>query len=142
MRILIAVDDSVESRDATRTAFEFFGPNHDYSILSVGRREPIYLSGYPAGGFASAAAIDDAISAAEANADAAASAAEEVLPVQAETSLEMGPPGELICAKAAESNSDLIVIGSHDRNFLQRLLDPDVGRHVVDNAPCPVLVVR
>ena len=65
MNILISIDDSAESRDAVSTAFELYGPNHDYSIVSVSVSTPVYLTGYPGGGFASSTAMNDAVNWAE-----------------------------------------------------------------------------
>lgn len=54
----------------------------------------------------------------------------------------MGHIGESLCRAATEHKSDVIVIGSHDKSVWQRLFDPSVGRYLIDNAPCAVLVVH
>ena len=43
---------------------------------------------------------------------------------------------------AHECNCDLIVIGSHGRSGLARMLTGSTAERVVRHAPCPVLVVR
>lgn len=48
---------------------------------------------------------------------------------------------EIITA-AHECNCDLIVIGSHGRTGLARILTGSTAERVVRHAPCPVLVVR
>lgn len=48
---------------------------------------------------------------------------------------------EIITA-AHECNCDLIVIGSHGRTGLARMLTGSTAERVVRHAPCPVLVVR
>jgi nucleotide-binding universal stress UspA family protein len=53
-----------------------------------------------------------------------------------------GDPGESIVAAAGAENVDLIVVGTHGRGTIKRLLLGSVSEHVVRNAPCPVLVVR
>lgn len=53
-----------------------------------------------------------------------------------------GPPPAEICAYAAAQGFDLIVIGSHGRTGLQRLLLGSVAERVVRHASVPVLVVR
>jgi nucleotide-binding universal stress UspA family protein len=53
-----------------------------------------------------------------------------------------GEPAEQI-VKAAESwKADLVVIGSHGRGALGRMLLGSVAEAVMRRAPCPVLVVR
>ncbi len=141
MKVLIAVDDSAESRHAVDIAYQFFGADADYSILSVGDRPPIFVGGYGAGAMPTAADLTLQLDAAHGAAEDAVSHAVERLP-GAETDVEDGWAGSIICQFAEEHRSDVIVIGSHDRNFWLRLLDPSVGRHVIDHAPCPVLVVR
>ena len=47
--------------------------------------------------------------------------------------------GIIHCAK--EFQADLIVIGTHNRHGLGRLLMGSVAEHVVRNSPVPVLVV-
>lgn len=53
-----------------------------------------------------------------------------------------GDPGESIVAAAESENADLIVVGTHGRGSIGRLLLGSVSEHVVRNAPCPVLVIR
>ena len=47
-----------------------------------------------------------------------------------------------ILAAAHECNCDLIVIGSHGRSGLTRMLAGSTAERVVRHAPCPVLIVR
>jgi nucleotide-binding universal stress UspA family protein len=47
--------------------------------------------------------------------------------------------GIITCAK--EFNADIIVIGTHSRTGLDRLLMGSVSEHVVRHSPVPVLVV-
>lgn len=140
--VLIAVDDTAESRNAVDTAYRFFGPGADYSVLSVGDRPPIFVGGYGAGAMPTAADITVQLEAAHTAAEHAAREAADRLPGGADTDVESGRAGITICDYASEHRSDVIVIGTHDRNFWDRLFTPSVGRHVIDNAPCPVLVVR
>ena len=56
--------------------------------------------------------------------------------------LRVGVPFEQIVAAAADEKVDMIVIGTHGRSGLNRLLLGSVAERVVRVAPCPVLTVR
>lgn len=53
-----------------------------------------------------------------------------------------GPPAETIVRFAREGHVDLIVMGTHGRAGLQRMLLGSVAEKVLRMAPCPVLTVR
>ena len=53
-----------------------------------------------------------------------------------------GDPGESIVLAAEAEGVDLVVVGTHGRGTIGRLLLGSVSDHVVRNAPWPVLVVR
>ena len=55
---------------------------------------------------------------------------------------EMGDPAAMICSVARDLGVDVVVIGSHGKGFLSRVLLGSVSEHVTRHAPCPVLVVR
>lgn len=149
MKILIGVDDSTQSRDAVSTAFEFFGSNAEYTIASVGERVvsrsgAIFATGYPASTHLTGLDLANEYARAEMAAERAARKAQDSLPPETEASIEseLGSVGQQLCRLAEEQASDVIVIGSQDKNVWQRLFDPSVGRYLIDNACCPVLVVR
>ncbi len=147
MRVLIGVDDSAESRDAVTTAFELFGPAAEYTIASVGRRQAsglLFTAGFPGSIYGNGAELADQFSAAESAAEETARSAQEHLPTDADAVVEgeVGHVGRQLCRMAADEQSNVVVIGSHDRGVWERLLDPSVGRYLIDNAPCPVLVIR
>jgi nucleotide-binding universal stress UspA family protein len=56
--------------------------------------------------------------------------------------LEEGDPATAILQNAQERQCDLIVMGSHGRTGLGRLLMGSVAEQVVRKAPCPVLTVK
>jgi len=56
--------------------------------------------------------------------------------------LEEGDPATVIQQVAQEVNADLIVMGTHGRKGLVRLLLGSVAEQTVRQAPCPVLTVR
>jgi nucleotide-binding universal stress UspA family protein len=55
---------------------------------------------------------------------------------------EEGNAVDLILEVAEEASADLIVMGTHGRSGLGRLLMGSVAEQVVRKAPCPVLTVK
>lgn len=56
--------------------------------------------------------------------------------------VSVGNPGNEITAYAEEIGADLIVLPSHGRTGIKRLLIGSVAERVCRIAPCPVLVLR
>jgi nucleotide-binding universal stress UspA family protein len=56
--------------------------------------------------------------------------------------LPVGDPSIEIVKAAREWPADLIVIGSHGRQGVSRMLLGSVAEAVTRHAPCPVLVIR
>jgi nucleotide-binding universal stress UspA family protein len=56
--------------------------------------------------------------------------------------LEDGPPAARILSVAESEGVDLLVVGTHGRTGLNRLLMGSVAEHVVQAASCPVVTVR
>jgi len=57
------------------------------------------------------------------------------------TRIEEGSIGEKIIEVAEEEQCDLIILGSQKRKGIRRLFGDNVLKKVIDNSPCPVLVV-
>lgn len=53
-----------------------------------------------------------------------------------------GEPGPSIVDAAMSEQVDMVIVGSHGRGSVGRLLIGSVSDFVVRNSPCPVLVVR
>ena len=53
-----------------------------------------------------------------------------------------GEPGPAIVEAAGSEAADLVVVGSHGRGRVGRMVLGSVSDHVVRHAPCPVLIVR
>ncbi|MDD5390352.1 MAG: universal stress protein [Gallionellaceae bacterium] len=62
--------------------------------------------------------------------------------VAADSVVKEGNPAQAIVAAAAENDCDLIIVGSHGRTGLDRLLMGSVSQQVVIQAKCPVLVAK
>lgn len=56
--------------------------------------------------------------------------------------LVVGSPAHAICDLADEEGVDMIVMGTHGRTGLRRLLMGSVAEHVVRWANCPVLTFK
>jgi nucleotide-binding universal stress UspA family protein len=56
--------------------------------------------------------------------------------------LEEGDPAAEILRVAAESDCDVIMMGTHGRTWMARVLMGSVAEQVVRRATCPVLVVK
>jgi universal stress protein A len=66
------------------------------------------------------------------------------LNVRAVAEVHVGPrpPGETIIDLAGRRDIELIVMGTHGRSGLERLVLGSVAEHVVRHATCPVVTVR
>lgn len=58
------------------------------------------------------------------------------------TRLRTGKPAEEIAEQARESHADLLVVSSHGKGVVRRVLVGSTTLGVLQDAPCPVLVVR
>jgi len=56
--------------------------------------------------------------------------------------LEMGDPVRVVCDYAQKSNHDLVVMGTHGRTGLSRVLAGSVAENIVRHCSVPVLTVR
>lgn len=59
-----------------------------------------------------------------------------------QTQIESAAPAEQILAYADEEDIDLVVMGTHGRRGLDRMLFGSVTEEVVRKAPCPTLTIR
>jgi nucleotide-binding universal stress UspA family protein len=56
--------------------------------------------------------------------------------------IDVGDPAHTILSAARAWPAELIIVGSHDRGPLERLLIGSVSRKIIDSAQCSVLVAR
>jgi nucleotide-binding universal stress UspA family protein len=59
-----------------------------------------------------------------------------------ETRVELGDPRELLVRTADAVGADLVVVGSHGRTGLPRLVMGSVASYVVSHAHCDVMVIK
>jgi nucleotide-binding universal stress UspA family protein len=62
--------------------------------------------------------------------------------VRVESQVMEGDPVDMILLAADETHSDVIVMGTHGRTALARLLLGSVAESVLRKAPCPVLTAK
>lgn len=146
MHALIATDGSEVSLDAARKGVELLDPTK-VTLLTVADTQVAVDSG--AGGFEG-----NLLSPAESEAAREAILAEgreeigatlEVIGVDpgiVDHRLVEGSAGQMITHVADEVGADVVVVGSHGRGFLQRVVLGSVSEYVVRHSRVPVLVVR
>jgi len=69
-------------------------------------------------------------------------ASKNIQGVKYEILTEIGDPATAIIDTAAAKASDVIVMGTHGRKALMRVLMGSVAEQVLREAPCPVIVYR
>jgi nucleotide-binding universal stress UspA family protein len=142
MRILLAFDGSSPSHDAVNEVARRPWPRATtVRIISV---VTPYVPG--AGEFVPGATTPlEVIEVHEREArEAAARAADRLssLGVPVEITTRQGDPATAIVEEAEDWSADLIVVGSHGRTGIQRLLLGSVAQAVVSRARCSVEIVR
>ena len=147
MKVLIGTDGSDDAVAAARHALTVLAPAETVTLVCVVEPPAIETAGMEsgmAGGLATADEIDSAWTAVNAEAAVALDRTEAALSGGApiEQVVEAGAAGPAICRVAQERAADVVVVGSRGRGAIRRALMGSVSTHVVNNAPCPVLVVR
>ncbi len=143
MHILIATDGSPSSIDAARAARAILRVADHVTLLNVLTEVP----GDDAGGFEGSVyspGEQDRLweqELAEAGRELETTAA-ALTKAKIDKRIEAGDVGGTVCRVAGELGVDVIVVGSHGRGAIERLLLGSVSEQVVRHAPCPVLVVR
>ncbi len=144
-RVLVAVDEAPQSLRAARAAVNLFaGPDTEFLVINVAGLPVRWLGG---GMYGEAVTVPmdtwlpdverierDQTEGVRAEAAAAGVPDPDIL-------VAFGDPVEKICAAADDHDVDVIVVGSHDKGFLRRLIDPSVADHIVHATSRPVLVV-
>lgn len=163
-RVLIAIDGSDLDTRLAEAALGLFGADAEYWAVNVQRAPTtlpvgahptvpgMYAGAYVGYGVAypftppqphDAASVssgvgDDAADRREAAAhEAAVSAGIEDAAVIAES----GDPPTAILSAADRHGADVIVVGSRDRSWWSRLIEPSVSGDVIEASPVPVLVI-
>jgi nucleotide-binding universal stress UspA family protein len=59
-----------------------------------------------------------------------------------ETHVGIGKTSEVIRQLAVDVNADFIIVGTHDKNVLERLTQGSVVRELLSDAPCTIVIAR
>jgi nucleotide-binding universal stress UspA family protein len=133
--ILLATDGSKYSAFATEKAI-------DFARSYGGRLTAVSVVDVPDELFAEAPfLVDDLVDKAKGYVEMVKKKADDS-GVPTQTLVREGESYQSIIKIATEGNADMIVMGSHGRTGLKRLLMGSVTEKVIGHAPCPVLVVK
>ena len=133
MKIVLGYDGSENARRALERAAKFAGEDGRVIVVSVATA---LVGGARSAGVAGAE-LGHATSALE-----EAAALLSASGVQSEQVEGLGDPAHEIVEVAKQQQADLVVVGTRNRDFTERLLLGSVSTDVVHHAPCDVLVVR
>jgi nucleotide-binding universal stress UspA family protein len=145
VHVLIATDGSELAQAAARAAFTIVPAPKKVTLLAVSEATPEIVA--DGGGIEGPTMTPDELEAllAESNrhADAALLGLSTLVPdgVDLDRVLEHGDPGATIVAVSERVGADVVVVGSHGKGWLKRVVLGSVSAYVVHHAPCPVLVV-
>ena len=147
MMALLAIDDDRPSRQAAYAAANWLPAGCHLVALHVGPSvASLAVAPVPGAGIAGASYTSHLASALPTDAELEATArqvARDALERHTgSVRVERGDPASMICRVAEEIEADLIVVGTGDRGWLGRLVDPSVSSSVASDAPCSVLIVR
>lgn len=143
MKILIGVDDSEHSNAAVEYVKNAEWPEGTKVFVLSAVRAPVMVNTevYVGGPYANDQAFDEAIKYGE---ELTARVEQEFRDVGLDTEARViqGDPRMVIVDTARTVSADLVVVGSHGRTGLAKLMLGSVASHVITHAPCDVLVVK
>jgi nucleotide-binding universal stress UspA family protein len=158
--VLIAVDGSESSVEAVATAHRLFGDDADYFVVNVATDSYVPVAIFPsevgmitplamaplthphdAGDEPVGGGDDDLISDVDAAEMIAKQTGEEGGLDHVTALGVVGDPAASIVEVAVAHSVDVIVVGTHERGWLTRLLTSSVADEIRRESPIPVLVV-
>jgi nucleotide-binding universal stress UspA family protein len=148
VKVLIALDESPVSARAARVAVRLFGTSDavEFLVINVAALPAPWVAGAGFGAIAPLA-MDPRWRAPAPDDDLTGDAEQLVLMSEAagvpdpDVFVAAGDPVTEVCAAAEAHDVDVIVVGSHDKSALRRVIDPSVAAGVVRSTYRPVLVV-
>jgi nucleotide-binding universal stress UspA family protein len=137
-RICCAVDFSETSRRALRTAAEL-AQRIEATLIVLHVRD---VAAIPLDEFRPPAAYEQERAEAQRRLDAECAEAERLAPGRVTCELLEGDPAWEIVKYTQEHGQDVLVLGTHGRTGVRRLVVGSITEQVIRGANCPVLVVR
>jgi nucleotide-binding universal stress UspA family protein len=138
-RIVVGTDFSDTAEAATDYAVELAKKLGAEIVLVHGYEIPAYA--FPEGAVIQAE-LQDRLAKVSEEALASAVKARDKSGVPIRSVLRAGPPWHEVIAVAEEEKADLVVVGTHGRRGIARMIMGSVAERVVRGCPCPVLTVR
>ena len=141
--VLLCTDGSDLALSAIRQGLDLLAAPDRTVVLTVASPvDPTLVTGT---GFAGGVmTFDEKNDLVEAQREAARATLDEAVTalglVDAETRLEFGDAGHIICQVAEELPASVVVLGTHGRSGIRRAVMGSTSDHVVRHAVCPVLV--
>jgi len=139
-RILVPTDFSSLSRVAIDSALSLFKDAPSFSLTLVHVVEPMLVAGVTDPGVPMDFTLGARVEAAESELEHLRSL--YGAQVRLEARLVTGPPARTLCDLASNEHFDLIILTSHGHTGLQRVLMGSVAEQVMQDAGCPVLVIK
>lgn len=143
MKVIIGVDDSPHSKAALETVSRMRWPNGtQFTVLSAA---PLAVVAYAMADAGVGAYVQDVQDLRVREHEELAARAEATLRsagLSTKAQVELGDPREALVRVATAEGADLIIVGSHGRKGIPKMLMGSVASHVVTHAPCSVMVVK
>lgn len=141
--VLVPIDGSEQAWRALDHALEQFAGERVTALTVVDPMEGVYAD--MEGGYFSHETYDEAIDAGEDRCAAARERAEQAGVLDGttfETVVEVGRPTDEILAYIEDNDVDHVVMGSHGRSGVSRIIFGSVAETVTRRAPVPVTIIR
>lgn len=142
MKILIGVDGSPHSKAALDYVKTMTWPKETKVVVLSASIPMISYAAVDASGLAWLQGADDEMTAQAQNLAASTERELRAAGFATEALVVKGDPRDTLVDTARSLHADLVVVGSHGRTGLAKLVLGSVATHVVTHAPCSVLVVK
>lgn len=149
VKVIIATDGSEAALEAARAATRLLRGDAHIEVVAViaAWQDPMEGAGGFAGPVQTEEEADDDYRAGVAEAGAVVAATASVIDAGTDAGVStvvvpsQSPPGQAVVDLAVQRDADVIVLGAERPGFFERLFSRSVADEVVNEAPCPVLVV-